>query len=262
MEERSCGLDQYEPQPPQIRVDWGGPESTQSKEEQEKVCSSQDKDELVLKQEPECFLVTPVHEESFPSGPNTEQSFSHCSPISESPDQEDQEDNEPVDSESAATKTNSVNNSSPLDGVCKTNMGKISKRCGICRKVLKNKSAMQNHLKSHTQEKLFSCEICGTKVCSSSALEKHHTIHTEGKRPYTCTTCGKSFLCLASLQRHEKTHTAEREFVCHICGKILHQRHVFGYHMKWHSGKKPHSYNIRSWKPCTPISTPTEQTTN
>lgn len=257
MEERNCSLDLDERQPPQIRLDWEGPEPPQSKEEQEKVCSSQD-EELVLKQEPGCFLVTPVREESFPSEPNTEQSFSHCAPISESPVQED---NTQVDSESTATKTYSVNNSSLLHGLCKTNMGKKAKKCGICRKVFKNKLAILNHLKTHTQEKLFSCEICGIKVCSSSDLKKHHTIHTEGSKPYTCTTCGKSFLHLTSLQLHENIHTAKKPFVCNICGKILRQRRVFTYHMKWHTDNKPH-YNIRSGKPFTPTSTPTDQKTS
>ncbi|KAF1389441.1 hypothetical protein PFLUV_G00073460 [Perca fluviatilis] len=78
IQERSSSLDQEEPEPPQI------------KEEQEELCTSQEGEQLELKQETDAFMLTPTYEESEHSEPepNTDhQLFSHTSHVAESQDQ-------------------------------------------------------------------------------------------------------------------------------------------------------------------------------
>ncbi|XP_029284658.1 uncharacterized protein LOC115006511 [Cottoperca gobio] len=69
IQERNSSLDQEDPEPPQI------------KEEQEELCTSQEGEQLVLKQETDTFMLTPTDEES------DHQLLSHNSHVAESQDQ-------------------------------------------------------------------------------------------------------------------------------------------------------------------------------
>ncbi|XP_063317317.1 uncharacterized protein LOC134616386 isoform X3 [Pelmatolapia mariae] len=76
-QERSSSVDQEEPEPPQI------------KEEQEELCSSQEGEQLGLKEEPDTFMVTAAEEgdHSEPGG-DGEQLLAHSSAGAENQDQE------------------------------------------------------------------------------------------------------------------------------------------------------------------------------
>ncbi|XP_044052186.1 uncharacterized protein LOC122876215, partial [Siniperca chuatsi] len=78
IQERNSSLDQEDPEPPQI------------KEEQEELCTSQEGEQLVLKQETDAFMLTPTDEESDHSEPEPnrdQQLLSHNSHVAESQDQ-------------------------------------------------------------------------------------------------------------------------------------------------------------------------------
>nr|XP_024655935.1 golgin subfamily A member 6-like protein 6 [Maylandia zebra] len=84
-QERNSSLDQEDPDPPQI------------KEEQEELCTSQELEEIVLKQEINSFMVTSSFEESdlSESEPNDDQLLALNFP---EPELEEQEENQHVDS--------------------------------------------------------------------------------------------------------------------------------------------------------------------
>ncbi|XP_063317016.1 uncharacterized protein LOC134616217 [Pelmatolapia mariae] len=73
-QERSSSLDQEEPEPPQI------------KEEQEELCSSQEGEQLGLKEETDTFMVTAA-EETDHSEPDNYRLITNNSPLAESQDQ-------------------------------------------------------------------------------------------------------------------------------------------------------------------------------
>ncbi|XP_070760173.1 uncharacterized protein [Enoplosus armatus] len=78
IQERNSSLDQEDPEPPQM------------KEEQEELCTSQEGEQLVLKQETDTFMLTPTYEESDTSEPepkSDQQLISHNSHASENQDQ-------------------------------------------------------------------------------------------------------------------------------------------------------------------------------
>ncbi|XP_034396458.1 transcription factor TBF1-like [Cyclopterus lumpus] len=82
IQERSSSLDQEDPEPPQI------------KEEQEELCTSQEGEQLELKQETETFMLTPTCEETDHSEPEPtrdHQLLSYFSRVAESPDQKGSE---------------------------------------------------------------------------------------------------------------------------------------------------------------------------
>uniref|UniRef100_UPI0009B3218E zinc finger protein 2-like n=1 Tax=Monopterus albus TaxID=43700 RepID=UPI0009B3218E len=136
-QERNSSLDQEDPEHPQI------------KEEQEELCSSQEGEQLGLKQEADPFMLTPTYGESDHSEaePTSDQQFlCHSSAVAES---QDQEGSQHGDSGSASHSSN-VDNSPLSETQSKPPTGKKSVKCDTCGKAFKWKSDLDRHFRSHT----------------------------------------------------------------------------------------------------------------
>uniref|UniRef100_A0A3B4BA96 Transcription factor E4F1 n=1 Tax=Periophthalmus magnuspinnatus TaxID=409849 RepID=A0A3B4BA96_9GOBI len=77
--------------------------------------------------------------------------------------------------------------------------------CGVCEKTFKTLNILRTHLKTHTDEKNFKCELCNTSFRTKGSLIRHNRRHTE--RPYRCNLCGQSFRESGALTRHLKSLT-------------------------------------------------------
>ncbi|XP_063325681.1 zinc finger protein 771-like isoform X1 [Pelmatolapia mariae] len=233
-QERNSSLDQEDPEPPQI------------KEEQEKLCRSQEGDQLGLKQETVTFMVTPAYQESSHSEPepNSEQLLSHSSPEAES---RYHEKNGHVDSGSTRnTKLKKrrhrkrVDNSPLSVSESRTDTKNKSVQCDVCGKTLQNKYKMTTHLRVHTGEKPYTCSTCGKRFSNKSNWESHLKVHT-GEKPYFCSTCGKRFAASSTFKTHTRIHTGEKPYYCSTCGKRFADLSTFKKHTRIHAGEKPYS---------------------
>lgn len=53
-----------------------------------------------------------------------------------------------------------------------------------------NFSNLKEHKKTHTADRVFTCDECGKAFNMQRKLVRHRVRHT-GERPYSCTACGE-----------------------------------------------------------------------
>ncbi|XP_045889756.1 zinc finger protein 239-like [Micropterus dolomieu] len=252
VQETNSSLDQEDPEPPQI------------KEEQEELCSSQEGEQLVLKQETDAFMWIPAYEESDhrePEPNRDHQLLSHSSHVAERQDQ-------------ARGKNEDSKNvyNSPVSKIhLISHMGKKYLKCDTCGRAFKYESHLYMHMRIHTGEKPFSCKACRKRFFDISTLKRHMRTHTgekpytcnacgrafsqsghltihmrrahTGEKPYLCKTCGKGFCIVSSLKRHIKTHTGEKPYVCKTCGKRFFDMSSLNRHKRVHTSEQPYTCN-------------------
>ncbi|XP_030606930.1 zinc finger protein 570-like [Archocentrus centrarchus] len=168
------------------------PEPPQMKEEQEELCSSQEGEQLILKEETDTFIVTAAYDERDHNEPerDREHLLSHKSLVAEN---QDQEGSKKVVSRSTRNRNKSHNNvEDPLmsEGQCNSDKSKKVLKCDVCGKAFKYNYQRKRHYRIHTGEKPFSCKMCGKMFANSGYLTKHTRTHT-GEKPFPCKTWEK-----------------------------------------------------------------------
>ena len=67
---------------------------------------------------------------------------------------------------------------------------KKANECQYCgKKNFRHRHDLDDHIRTHTNEKPFVCDICGKEYKRNSHLKRHMRTHTDEKPPYKCDFC-------------------------------------------------------------------------
>lgn len=97
-----------------------------------------------------------------------------------------------------------------------------SEKSGQCSVCLKNVSNIETHMRKHTGEKPFTCEMCSRSFGSKVSLTMHISFKHEKSGKYKCSIgdCKKTFPIPSMLEFHLlKYHTNHTPHVCHVCSR-------------------------------------------
>lgn len=80
-----------------------------------------------------------------------------------------------------------------------------------CERVCGSLSALATHMRTHTGDKPYKCDVCEKAFSQQCHLVKHMRIHT-GENPYKCQFpgCMRAFKQSGALRSHKKTHEEGR----------------------------------------------------
>lgn len=116
--------------------------------------------------------------------------------------------------------------------------------CDLCGKQFRVSQGLVRHLKeTHKGIKKFSCDLCGRMFATKRNVDEHRRIHTN-ERPYVCAVCSKSFKQKASLFVHNRTHSDHFPFKCDYCNQGFRTKPPLLIHVTKHTGQKPYPCDI------------------
>ncbi|XP_034232845.1 zinc finger protein 91-like [Thrips palmi] len=111
--------------------------------------------------------------------------------------------------------------------------------CEVCNMKFSQRGNLRSHMTTHSEEKPHKCTICEKKFSTMRGLKGHLQIH-RGEKPYECKLCSRKFSNASNLKKHVRVHTGEKPFECTICNMRYTQKHSLDSHVaNSHTGVKP-----------------------
>ena len=104
--------------------------------------------------------------------------------------------------------------------------------CPVCGGMF---TELHTHMRKHTGEKPYQCNICERRFAAANTLVAHQRTHT-GERPFKCTQCDKTFTQSSHRSTHMKSvHLTERGYKCETCGKSFKLKSHLNMHKEIHA---------------------------
>ncbi|XP_058833463.1 zinc finger protein 3-like [Topomyia yanbarensis] len=112
-------------------------------------------------------------------------------------------------------------------------------KCTDCGLSFKTKSTLNQHVKTHTNQRTHTCSVCGYGFKSYTHLNRHiKSVHQDVR--YNCDHCEISYGRKDKLRMHmEKVHNIQTYFVCEICLQSYNAKDKLDEHKAHHENPKP-----------------------
>uniref|UniRef100_H3D4J1 ZFP64 zinc finger protein n=1 Tax=Tetraodon nigroviridis TaxID=99883 RepID=H3D4J1_TETNG len=129
----------------------------------------------------------------------------------------------------------------------KTHTGEKPFECELCHKRFSRRDKLNMHSRSHTGEKPHKCKHCLYAAADSSSLKKQLRIHYD-ERPFKCQICPYASRNSSQLTVHLRSHTGDAPFQCQQCDAKFKINSDLKRHVRIHSGEKPYKCDFCDYR--------------
>ncbi|XP_069740969.1 transcriptional repressor CTCF-like isoform X2 [Narcine bancroftii] len=117
-------------------------------------------------------------------------------------------------------------------------------KCHLCDKAFRTITLLQNHINTHTGTRPHKCPDCPMAFVTSGEVLRHRRYKHTHEKPFKCSVCDYASVEVSKLKRHIRSHTGERPFPCTCCSYASRDTYKLKRHMRTHSGEKPYKCHI------------------